>query len=148
MANSHMANENETEIAAWQAVSRLCHPRGRSGSTMSRRRFAACTAAGRAMRSLSSPRVHALGRPVLRNVWPGLVALRQMQQHDCHTMPVVRRGHLIGLVTMDNVGEFLSVQAALGKRLVTHQPHVHSKALASAALRARPKMKAVGIARS
>jgi hypothetical protein len=37
-------------------------------------------------------------------------------------MPVVGRGTLIGLLTMDNVGEFVSIQAALGKstRLATH----------------------------
>jgi Zn-dependent protease/predicted transcriptional regulator len=44
------------------------------------------------------------------------MALQDMQGRDCHTMPIVRRGHLIGLITMDNVGEFLSVQAALEGR--------------------------------
>jgi CBS-domain-containing membrane protein len=44
------------------------------------------------------------------------VALRRMQGHDCHTIPIVRRGNLIGLLTMDNVGEFLSIQAAVGPR--------------------------------
>jgi len=35
----------------------------------------------------------------------------------CHSLPLVRNGQLAGLVTMDNVGEFLMVQAALaGKR--------------------------------
>jgi Zn-dependent protease/CBS domain-containing protein len=47
-------------------------------------------------------------------------ALRDMQARDCHTMPVVRRGQLVGLVTMENVGEFLSVQAALGRRRTGH----------------------------
>ena len=46
------------------------------------------------------------------------VVFERLQGHDCHTIPVVRRGSLIGLLTMDNVGEFLSVQAAVGK----HQP--------------------------
>jgi Zn-dependent protease/CBS domain-containing protein len=50
------------------------------------------------------------------------VALRQMREHECHTMPVVRRGHLVGLVTMDNVGEFLSVQAAVGRQLAARRP--------------------------
>jgi CBS-domain-containing membrane protein len=44
------------------------------------------------------------------------VALQRLQQHDCHTMPVLRNGVLNGLLTMDNVGEFLGVQAAYGKR--------------------------------
>jgi Zn-dependent protease/predicted transcriptional regulator len=46
------------------------------------------------------------------------VAFRRLQEHDCHTIPVVRRGTLIGLLTMDNVGEFLRVQTAIGGRHV------------------------------
>lgn len=42
------------------------------------------------------------------------VAFRRLQESDCHTMPVLRRGALVGLITMENVGEFISVQAALG----------------------------------
>jgi Zn-dependent protease/CBS domain-containing protein len=41
-----------------------------------------------------------------------MVFLR-LQSCDCHTIPVVYRGKLVGLVTMDNVGEFVSVQGAL-----------------------------------
>ncbi|MBI4262806.1 MAG: site-2 protease family protein [Acidobacteria bacterium] len=44
------------------------------------------------------------------------VALQRLQGRDCHTVPVLRRGTLVGLLTMDNVGEFLSVQAALDAR--------------------------------
>jgi Zn-dependent protease len=44
------------------------------------------------------------------------ITFQRLQGHECHTIPVVRRGDLVGLVTMDNVGEFLSVQAALGGR--------------------------------
>jgi Zn-dependent protease/CBS domain-containing protein len=43
-------------------------------------------------------------------------ALQRLQGHACHTIPVVRHGHLVGLLTMDNVGEFLSVQAAIRKQ--------------------------------
>jgi Zn-dependent protease/predicted transcriptional regulator len=44
------------------------------------------------------------------------VAFQRLQEHDCHTIPVIRGGVLIGLLTMDNVGEFLRVQAAIGGR--------------------------------
>jgi len=44
------------------------------------------------------------------------VVFQRLQGRDCHTIPVVRRGHLIGLLTMDNVGEFISVQTALGSQ--------------------------------
>jgi CBS domain-containing protein len=38
--------------------------------------------------------------------------LARLQSRDCHTVPVVEHGALIGLVTMDNVGEFLMIHAA------------------------------------
>lgn len=38
--------------------------------------------------------------------------LARLQGRDCHTIPIMERGALIGLVTMDNVGEFLMIQAA------------------------------------
>jgi Zn-dependent protease len=44
------------------------------------------------------------------------VAFQRLQGRDCHTIPVIRRGTLIGLLTMDNVGEFLRVQTAIGGR--------------------------------
>ena len=44
------------------------------------------------------------------------MALQRLQDRQCRTMPVLRRGNLIGLLTMDNVGEFLSVQGAARKR--------------------------------
>jgi len=40
--------------------------------------------------------------------------LQRIQSCKCHTVPVLRRGDLIGLITMENVGEFISVQAARG----------------------------------
>jgi CBS domain-containing protein len=49
------------------------------------------------------------------------VAFQRLQGHECHTIPVVRRGALIGLLTMDNVGEFLRVQTAIGGRHVAHR---------------------------
>lgn len=42
--------------------------------------------------------------------------LARLQGRNCHTVPITERGRLIGLVTMDNVGEFLMIQAAERKR--------------------------------
>lgn len=41
--------------------------------------------------------------------------LARLQSRDCHTVPITERGALIGLVTMDNVGEFLMIHAAEAK---------------------------------
>lgn len=41
-------------------------------------------------------------------------AFKRLQACDCRTMPVVDDGHLVGLITMDNMGEFLALQASLG----------------------------------
>jgi len=43
-------------------------------------------------------------------------ALQRLHTCECHTLPVVNRGQLAGLITMDNVGEFLMIQAALGAK--------------------------------
>ena len=40
---------------------------------------------------------------------------RRLHECSCHTLPVLAGGRLAGLVTMDNVGEFLSIRAALRK---------------------------------
>jgi len=40
-------------------------------------------------------------------------ALQRLQQSSVRTMPVVTRGELVGLLTMENVGEFVSINAAL-----------------------------------
>jgi Zn-dependent protease/CBS domain-containing protein len=42
-------------------------------------------------------------------------AFQRLQSCDCHTMPVLDRGRLVGLITSENVGEFLRIQAALGR---------------------------------
>jgi len=44
------------------------------------------------------------------------LTFQRLQDLKCRTIPVVRRGNLVGLLTMDNVGEFLSIQAALAGR--------------------------------
>jgi Zn-dependent protease/predicted transcriptional regulator len=38
----------------------------------------------------------------------------RLQNCDCHTLPVMRNGKLVGLITMDNLGEFVMIQSALG----------------------------------
>jgi len=42
-------------------------------------------------------------------------ALARLKTCDCHTMPVTRDGQLVGLLTTDNIGEFLMIQSALGQ---------------------------------
>ncbi len=39
----------------------------------------------------------------------------RLQACACHTLPVTSRGALVGLLTMDNLGEFLLIQSALGR---------------------------------
>jgi CBS domain-containing protein len=39
-------------------------------------------------------------------------AFRRLQTCQCRTGPVLQRGALVGLVTMENVGEFVAIQAA------------------------------------
>jgi len=45
-----------------------------------------------------------------------------VQECGCHTMPVIRNGQLVGLVTMENIGEFLMIQSALGHRAPQNRP--------------------------
>jgi len=40
-------------------------------------------------------------------------AFLRLKSCDCHTIPVSDNGQLIGLITMDNVGEFIRIQAAI-----------------------------------
>jgi predicted transcriptional regulator len=41
-------------------------------------------------------------------------AFARLQECGCPILPVTRNGNLVGLVTSENVGEFLMIQAALG----------------------------------
>ncbi len=43
-------------------------------------------------------------------------AFARLEACECHTLPVTHGRQLVGLVTMDNVGEFVMIQAALGAR--------------------------------
>jgi len=40
-------------------------------------------------------------------------AMQRLQECACHTLPVQHGGRVVGLLTMDNVGEFVAIQAAL-----------------------------------
>jgi Zn-dependent protease len=40
-------------------------------------------------------------------------ASARLQECNCHTLPVTRDGRLVGLLTMENVGEFMMIKAAL-----------------------------------
>jgi Zn-dependent protease len=42
-------------------------------------------------------------------------AFARLQSCNCHTLPVTSRGALVGLLTMESVGEFLLIQSALGR---------------------------------
>jgi predicted transcriptional regulator len=44
------------------------------------------------------------------------VVFQRLQECQCHTIPVVQRERLVGLVTMDNLGEFLLIQSALSAK--------------------------------
>lgn len=41
------------------------------------------------------------------------VVFRRLAECECHTLPVLQDGRLLGLVTMDNLGEYLLIQAAV-----------------------------------
>jgi Zn-dependent protease len=43
-------------------------------------------------------------------------AFRRREECQCHTMPMVHQDRLVGLLTMDNLGEYLLIQAAMRKR--------------------------------
>ena len=40
-------------------------------------------------------------------------ALAKLNDCNCHTLPVTLDGQLVGLMTMDNLGEYMRIQAAL-----------------------------------
>ena len=40
----------------------------------------------------------------------------RMQSCNCRTVPVTRFGRLVGLITMENIGEFLRIEAALSQK--------------------------------
>ena len=45
-------------------------------------------------------------------------AVARLRECDCHTMPVLEGGVLRGVLTLDNVGEYVMIESALR----THPP--------------------------
>ena len=43
-------------------------------------------------------------------------AFTRLNECACHTMPVLHNGEIVGLVTMDNIGEFVRIQSMLNLR--------------------------------
>ena len=41
------------------------------------------------------------------------IAFARLKDCDCHTLPVTLDGKLVGLMTMDNLGEYMRIQGAL-----------------------------------
>ena len=40
-------------------------------------------------------------------------AFEKLKSCNCHTLPVTHNNQLVGLLTMDNLGEYMRIQAAL-----------------------------------
>ncbi len=40
-------------------------------------------------------------------------AFSKLRDCNCHTLPVMQADHVVGLVTMDNLGEYMRIQAAI-----------------------------------
>ncbi len=53
---------------------------------------------------------------------------QRLQECRCHTMPVIHEGRLAGLLTMDNLGEYFLIQAAIQKKDRSTSPSLASKA--------------------
>ncbi|MEW5914792.1 MAG: site-2 protease family protein [Gemmatimonadota bacterium] len=47
-------------------------------------------------------------------------AFERLQRHECQTMPVLRDGQLVGVLTLENVGEYVMLRDALEQRRKTH----------------------------
>ena len=61
-------------------------------------------------------RVDEVMRREIVNVTPGEmadVAFSRLGECNCRSLPVVQNGRLVGIVTAENVGEFLMIQSAL-----------------------------------
>ena len=45
------------------------------------------------------------------------VAFQRLQGCQCHVLPVLQRGHVVGLLTPDNVGEFIMFRGVVASPL-------------------------------
>jgi CBS domain-containing protein len=52
-------------------------------------------------------------------------ALTKLQACDCHTLPVTRRGTLVGMITMENLGELLLIRSALDAAAGRGKPNLY-----------------------
>jgi CBS domain-containing protein len=44
-------------------------------------------------------------------------AMARLQDCECSSLPVVRQGHVLGILTMENIGELMMVQDAMRARM-------------------------------
>jgi hypothetical protein len=51
-------------------------------------------------------------------------AFQSLQECQCHTLPVIDDGHLLGLLTAENVAEALMIQEALRQRQTHRAPPI------------------------
>ena len=42
-----------------------------------------------------------------------IIEIQALSNSNCHTLPVTHEGKLVGLLTMDNLGEFMRFQSAM-----------------------------------
>jgi CBS-domain-containing membrane protein len=48
-------------------------------------------------------------------------AFSRLTTCDCHTLPILHQGELVGLLTMDNVGEFIRIQNTIDRHRPVNQ---------------------------
>jgi Zn-dependent protease len=53
------------------------------------------------------------------------LALARLQSSACRSLPVLRNGQLVGIVTLENAGEFMMIQAAMRGRLKDRRVGAH-----------------------
>jgi len=57
--------------------------------------------------------------------------LDKLKNSDCRVLPVMDKGNLVGLFTLENVGEFLLVRSALRPDM-NNQPHAKHRSSTAA----------------
>jgi CBS domain-containing protein len=88
---------------------------------------------------------HSVGeamRPVSLSVGPAASleeTVQKMREAEVQSVPVLEGGRLVGLVTLENIGEFLMVRAAVEQRGVPAVSYHAEEARTELAERARPR---------